>query len=128
MRNKKIRQLGVPTLYIMGAGFLIIILIGLFVNGYGNYRKNKISYSYEDLKSKNTVISEQEIYDFMNYTIFEADSVINDRREFMKLNCFSLKHSSELKKFINSQPETVLTIQDKKYMKSQIKNQIFLWD
>ncbi|PJC63185.1 MAG: hypothetical protein CO022_00580 [Flavobacteriales bacterium CG_4_9_14_0_2_um_filter_32_27] len=112
----------------MGAGFLIIILIGLFVNGYGNYRKNKISYSYEDLKSKNTVISEQEIYDFMNYTIFEADSVINDRREFMKLNCFSLKHSSELKKFINSQPETVLTIQDKKYMKSQIKNQIFLWD
>ncbi|GAA5023667.1 hypothetical protein GCM10011506_06690 [Marivirga lumbricoides] len=64
----------------------------------------------------------------MNYTLFEADSAIDDRREFIKLNCFSLKHSSELKKFINSQPDTILTIQEKNHLKSQFDSQTFLWD
>jgi len=128
MRNRKIRQLGVPNLYIIGAGLLIVVLIGFFLNGYDVYRKTNAGYSYDDLKNRNTVISKQEIYDFMNYTFFGADSAIDDRREFMKLNCFSFKHSSDLKKFINSQPDSILTSQDKKFMKSQLVNQTFLWD
>jgi hypothetical protein len=128
MRGKKIRQLGVPNLYIIGVGLLIVVLIGFFLNGYDDYRKTNAGYSYDDLKDRNTVISEQEIYDFMNYTLFGADSVIDDRREFMKLNCFSLKHNTELKEFINTQPDTILTRHDKKFMKSQLENQFFLWD
>jgi hypothetical protein len=128
MRNKKIRQLGVPNLYIIGAGLLIVVLIGFFLNGYGVYRKTNAGFSYDDLKSRNTVISEQEIYDFMNYTFFGADSAIDDRREFMKLNCFSFKHSSDLKRFINSQPDSILTSRDKKFMMGQLVNQTFLWD
>ena len=97
MKNKKIRHLGVSNLYIIGAGLLIVVLIGFFMNGYHDYRKVNAGYSYDDLKNRNTVISEQEIYDFMNYTLFGADSVFDDRREFLKLNCFSFKHSSDLK-------------------------------
>jgi len=64
----------------------------------------------------------------MNYTLFGADSLIDNRREYIKLNCFSSKHSSDLKNFINSQPDSILTSQDKKFMKSQLANQTFLWD
>lgn len=126
--KKKKRQLGVPNLYIVGAGLLIVILIGFFLNGYDDYRKTNAGYSYDDLKKRNTVIYEQEIYDFMNYTLFCADSLIDDRREFMKLNCFSLKHSLDLKKFINSQPDSILTSHDIKFIKSQLAYQTFLWD
>lgn len=128
MRHKKIRQFGVSNLYIIGAGLFIVIIIGFFLNGYDDYRKTNAGYSYDELKNKYTVISEQEIYDFMNYTLFGADSVIDDRREFMKLICISFTHSSDLKKFINSQPDTVLTGQDKKIMTAQLEYQTFLWD
>lgn len=128
MRHRKIRQLGVSNLFIIGTGLLLVILIGLFLNSYDDYRKTNAGYSYDDLKNKYTVIYEQEIYEFMNYTLFGADSVIEDRREHIKLNCLSFKHSSSLKKFINSQTDTVLTSQDKKFMKSQLEYQTFLWD
>lgn len=128
MRNKKIRQLGVPSLYIIGIGLLIVVFVAFFLNGYNDYRKTNVEYSYNDLKSRNTVIAGQEIYDFMNYALFGADSVIDDRREFMKLNCFSFKHSSDLKKFINAQSDTVLTSQDKRFMRLQFDDQPFLWN
>lgn len=72
MRHKKIRQLGIPNLYIVGVGLLIIFLVGFFLNGYDDYRKTNAGYSFNDLKNKYTVISNQEIYDFMNYTLFGA--------------------------------------------------------
>ena len=78
MRNIKIRQLGVPNLYIMGPGLLIIVLIGFFFNGYDNYRNTNCGSSYDDLTNRNAVVSEQEIYDFMNFALFEADRIIID--------------------------------------------------
>lgn len=128
MRHKKIRQIGVPNLYIMGVGLLLVFLIGFFLNGYSNYRKTNTGYSYDDLKNKYTVISDPEIYNFMNYNLFGADSIIDDRGEFVKINCFSFKHSSDLKKFIGTQPDSVLTIQNQKFMKSQLQYQTLLWD
>lgn len=128
MRNQKIRQLGIPGFYIIGAGFLIVGLIGFFLNDYKNYRETNLGYTYEDLKSRNLVIVEQEIYEFMNSNIFDVDSILVDKREFMKINCFTLKHSSDLRKFINSQTDSILTSYDKKFMKSQIENQTYLWD
>lgn len=117
-----------PGIYIVGAGLLIVVLVGLFLNGYDVFRKKNAGYSYLDLKNRNTVISEHEVYDFMNYAIFGVDNSISERREFFKLNCFALKHSSDLRKFISSQSDTILTRQDKKYMRSQFDNQTLLWD
>lgn len=117
-----------PNLYITGAGLLIIVLVAFFIYGYDNHRKRVSKYSYDDFKSRYTVISEPAVYDFMNYTLFKADTAFANRREFIKLNCFSIKHSSDLKKFINSQSSTILSFQDKKQLKSQIDKQTFLWD
>lgn len=128
MKHEKIRPFGVPNLYIIGPGLLTIVLLAFFMNGYDHYRKKNAGYSYDELKTRNIVISEQEIYDFMNYTLFGADSLIDDKRESMKLICFSLKHNSDIKRFIFSQPDTVLTTQDRKYMGSQCDSRIFLWD
>ena len=128
MRHKKISQFGVSNLYIIGTGLFIVIIIGFFLNGYDDYRKTNTGYSYDELKNKYTVIFEQEIYDFMNYALFGADSVIYDRREFKKLNCFSFEHSTALKKFIKSLSDTVLTSHDKKFMNSQFEYQTLLWD
>lgn len=128
MKHEKIRPFGVPNLYIIGPGLLTIVLLAFFMNGYDHYRKKNAGYSYDELKTRNIVISEQEIYDFMNYTLFGADSLIDDKRESMKLICFSLKHKPDIKRFIFSQPDTVLTTQDRKYMGSQCDSRIFLWD
>lgn len=117
-----------PSIYIVGAGLLIVVLVGLFLNGYDVFRKKNAGYSYLDLKDRNTVISEQEVYDFMNYTILGVDNSISERRKFIKLNCFALKHSSDLRKFISSQSDTILTRQDKKFMRSQFESQTLLWD
>jgi hypothetical protein len=46
----------------------------------------------------------------------------------MKINCFSLKHSSELKSFINSISDNILNNTDKKFIKNQLTDEIYLWD
>ncbi len=110
------------------AGFLIVTLLGLLVYWYYDYFNSNAAYSYDELKSKNTVISEQEIYDFMNFAFFNADSILKDKREFAKINCFTIQHGQDISNFINSLSDTVLTSEDKIYMKTQMVKQPFLWD
>ena len=69
-----------------------------------------------------------ETYDFMNHTLFDGDSILTDSMEFMKLNCFSLKHSSDLKSFINSISDSLLSSSDKKFMRNQLTDEVYLWD
>lgn len=128
MRSKKIKIFGVTTYLQLGAGLLIAALIGIFVFRYYNDVKSNVLYSYDELKSRNIVISDQEIYDFMNIALLNGDSLRTDKREFLKLNCFTITHDSYMAKFISSQADTVLTAQDKTFMKSQITNQKYLWD
>lgn len=128
VRNSKFRQLGIPSFYVIGGGFAILILIGLFVLNYDNYRKTNAGYSYSDLKKRYNVITNNDTYDFLNYSLFGADSILSDSLEFIKINCFTLKHSSKLKSFINSISDTLLSPTDKKIMKSQLSSEVFLWD
>jgi hypothetical protein len=127
-RNPKNNQLGIPSLFIVGGGFTIVMLIGLFLLNYDNYRKNNASYSYLDLKEKYNVIKEKEVYSFMNSTFFKTDAIRSDSMEFTKIKCFSKKHSSELKSFIKSVNDTLLSSSEKKYMKNQLINEVYLWD
>ncbi len=128
LRNSKYRQLGIPSLFIVGGGFAILFLIGLFVLNYNNYRETNAGYSYSDLKDRYPVIEDIETYDFMNHTLFDGDSILTDSMEFMKLNCFSLKHSSDLKSFINSISDSLLSSSDKKFMRNQLTDEVYLWD
>lgn len=128
LRNTKYRQLGIPSLFIVGGGFAILILIGLFVLNYDNHRKINAGYSFSELKETNELIKGNYIYDFMNHALFDSDSILTDSLEFMKINCFSLKHSNELKSFINSINDSLLSSTDKKCMKNQLTNEIYLWD
>lgn len=127
-RNRKNNQLGVPNLYIIGGGFIIVILIGLFMLNYDNYRKTNAGYSYLDLKEKYNLISENDVYSFMNSTFFKTDSLVSDSMEFTKIKCFTRKHSSELKAFLKSADDTLLSESDRNYMKSKLTDEIYLWD
>ncbi len=128
LRHKKYRQLGIPSLFVVGGGLAIVILIGLFVLNYDNYRKTNAGYSYSDLKEKYPVIKEEVAYEFMNYALFGAPKTETDSLEFIKLNCFSTKHTSDLKSFISSMNDSLLSKADKKIMKQQLSNKVFLWD
>ncbi len=128
VRHKKYRQLGIPSLFIVGGGLAIVILIGVFVLDYDNYRKTNAGYSYSDLKEKYPVIKDTETYEFMNYAFFGASNIITDSLEFIKLDCFSLKHSSDLKSFISSANDRLLSREDKISMRQQLSNEVYLWD
>lgn len=117
-----------PSFFVVGGGFSILILIGLFVLNYDNHRQTNAGYSYLDLKERYTVITDPEAYDFMNEVLYENDSNLTDSMEFMKLNCFSIKHSSELKSFIKSINDSILSNTDKKFLKNQLTDKIYLWD
>ena len=91
------RQLGIPNLFIVGCGFVIVILISLYGLNYINYSRSMAGYSYLDLEEKYPVIKGDEIYDFMNQALFECDTILTDSMEFIKLNCFSLKQGPEIK-------------------------------
>lgn len=127
-RNTKYKQVGIPSLFIVGCGFTIVIFIGLFVLNYGNYRTKNNGYSYEDLKERNSVISGNEIYEFMNFALFDAENIENDSMEFMKINCFSLKHSSDLESFIKSINDSILSSSDRLFMANQLNSETYLWD
>ena len=114
LRHKKYRQLGVPSLLVVGGGLAIVILIGVFVLNYDNYRKSNAGYSYSDLMEKYPVIKDIETYEFMNYALFGASDIETDSMEFIKLNCFSLKHTSDLKSFVSSASDSLLSREDKK--------------
>jgi hypothetical protein len=128
LRHKKNKQLGSPSLFVIGGGLAIVILIGVFVLNYDNYRKRNIDYSYSDLKDNYSVINDKEAYEFMNYALFGASNIVADSLEFIKLNCFSLMHTSQLKSFINSSSDTLLNSSDKKFMRQQLNNKLFLWN
>lgn len=127
-KNSKVRQRGVPSLFVIGTGFFIVVLMGLFLYGYIDFHRKNATFSYSDLKNKYPLVEGEEIYEFMNLTLFDSDSVIADSREHSKLVCLTLKHSAHLRKFINSLNDTVLTRKDKRFMKSQFVDQTFLWD
>jgi len=122
------RQLGIPNLFIVGCGFVIVILISLYGLNYINYSRSMAGYSYLDLEEKYPVIKGDEIYDFMNQALFECDTILTDSMEFIKLNCFSLKQGPEIKSFINSQNDNLINKADKNFMKKQLSNNIYLWD
>ncbi|BDD06666.1 hypothetical protein [Aureibacter tunicatorum] len=126
MRKKKYRQIGVHSIFSIGCGFIITVFLGMFIFDYNSFRKRYTGYSYDDLKSVSTVIDDVESYSFMNSN--ELDSVLLDSMQYLKVNCFTLKHSSDLDKFIKSLSDTVLNDKDKRYMRGQISNELLLWD
>ena len=77
---------------------------------------------------KYPVIKDIETYEFMNFTLFVASNIETDSLEFIKLNCFSLKHTSDLKSFISSSSDSLLSREDKKIMRQHLSNEVYLWD
>jgi hypothetical protein len=118
--HKKTTHFYFPVQYLVSIVLLLILIIGLFIYNTGD--------SYVQLKRNNKLIDDQGIYDFVNFAFFKADNIGLDKREFTKLNCFTQKYSTYITEFIDLQPDTVLSKQDKNYMKSHIQNRPFLWD
>jgi hypothetical protein len=115
-----------PSFYFVGVGLLIIVVIAVFFTNLENYRQRKSNTSYEELIEKHELISEEWIYKFMNNTFFNSDTILNDSLCFFKVNILTSKHSSDLRKYISS--SSLLSRADKKYLKSQLSNKIFIWD
>ena len=117
-----------PNLFVIGVGLVIVIWLGVFVLNYDKYMVTSAGYSYSDLKEVQAVITDAECYDFMNNALLGGEKILTDSMEFIKLNCYSLKHSSELKSFINSLNDSILNASDKDFMKSELQNKTYLWD
>lgn len=127
-KRSKHKQLGVPSLFIIGGGFAISILLGLFFLNYNSFLQKNADYSYADLKQRYAVIKDIEAYDFMRDALLDGDSVLLDSMEFTKIKCFSIKHSSDLKSFINSIDDSLLSVSERKYMLNQLTDEMYLWD
>jgi hypothetical protein len=64
----------------------------------------------------------------MNQTILSGDEATSDSLEFLKLVCFSLKHSEELYSFIKSIEDSLVPKLDKRYMLKQHSDKTYLWN
>ena len=128
MRRRKINQLGMPSLYTVGLGVVLVIFLGVYFYGYDGFWKRSVAYEYVDLIEHNEVVCGEHIYNFMNECLFAEESIEDNLRLFTKLKCFSLKHSSALERFFVEAAPSVLTIEEKSYMKKQLGVTLKLWD
>ena len=124
MRKSNYKQFGIPNLFVVGGGFAILILVTFF----GLDHQKSSQYSFEDLKNKHVTLDDDEAYTLMNQAIFDRDSILTDSLLFIKLNVFALKHSSDLKSFINEASDSLINPTDKRYMIKQLSDMVSLWD
>lgn len=124
MRKSNYKQFGIPNLFVVGGGFAILILVTFF----GLDHQKSSQYSFEDLKNKHVTLDDDEAYTLMNQAIFDRDSILTDSLLFIKLNVFTLKHSSDLKSFINEASDSLISPTDKRYMIKQLSDMVSLWD
>jgi hypothetical protein len=124
VRKSNYKQFGIPNLFVVGGGFAILILVTFF----GLDHQKSSQYSFEDLKNKHVTLDDDEAYTLMNQAIFDRDSILTDSLLFIKLNVFTLKHSSDLKSFINEASDSLINPTDKRYMIKQLSDMVSLWD
>lgn len=110
---------------LLGVG---IILIGYSI--YENFYREKkyLNASYEELKKEYKLVNDSEAYEFINSMLNSSDTIINDIREHIKINCFTSEHGKEIREFLELQNDSILSKNDKEFMKSQFENKVYLWD
>ena len=114
-KNKRKNYL--TNIFIISFGFFIIII---FTNHIYKFTHNYIYSTYDELKLKREVISENEIYEFLNEIYLDSDSIENDSLKFRKLMCFSIPHSEPLINLIDELPDSIVDNDNRIYFKSQI--------
>ncbi|MFB9095434.1 MULTISPECIES: hypothetical protein [Flavobacterium] len=80
------------------------------------------------MKLNKEVISENEVYKFLNEIYSENASIENDSLKFRKLMCFSIPHSETLVNLIDELPDSIVNIENKIHLKNQICTKTKLWD
>ena len=112
--------------YIGASSLLIIFLCCLFLLNYENHRKIRASYSYADLRTQYQVIEDEIVYELINQVFL--DTKIVDSMKMWNINCFTFQHSYALKSFIKKTSDDLISQTDKKIMRRQLNNTIYLWD
>jgi hypothetical protein len=115
------------NLFIVGCGFIIILMIAFYMTNYISPNRQSRDLDYSELVKKHKFIEEEFAYELVNELIF-SDSALVDSMEFVKINAFSIPHSKEMKRFIKSFPDSVLNRNDKRYMTKQLSKKKLLWD
>ncbi|CAM3989960.1 DUF4829 domain-containing protein [Flavobacterium jumunjinense] len=122
-KNKRKNYL--TNIFIISLGFFIIVI---FTNHIYKFTHNYIYSSYAELKLNKEVISENEVYKFLNEIYSENASIENDSLKFRKLMCFSIPHSETLVNLIDELPDSIVNIENKIHLKNQICTKTKLWD
>ena len=122
-KNKRKNYL--TNIFIISFGFFIIII---FTNHIYKFTHNYIYSTYDELKLKREVISENEIYEFINEIYYKNDSIANDSLKYRKLMCFSIPHSKAFVNLIDELPDSIVNIDNKIHLKNQIYTKTKLWD
>lgn len=123
MKNKRKNYL--TNIFIISLGFFIIVI---FINHIYKFTHNYIHSTYDELKLTREVISENEIYDFLNEIYTDGDSIEKDSLKFRKLMCFSIPHSEPLINLIDELPDSIVDNDNRIYFKNQICKKTKLWD
>ena len=127
MINSKFRKLKILSFVIIGC-FAIFLFIKFCVLSSYDHKIVDDNCIYSDLTKKYSVIKNNDIYNFMNYTFFNANTVLTDSLEFTTIDCLTIDCRSKLRSYIISRKDTLLNFFDKLIMKSQLSDEIYLWD
>lgn len=105
---------------------LIIIAYKIYEREHVNKKLEKAT--YEQLKEEFRLINEVEIYEFMNSLLNGKDTVVEDKREHIKIDCLTREHGIEIREFLEMQDDSVISKEDKEIMKLQFENTKYVWD
>ena len=122
-KNKRKNHL--INIFIISFVFFIILV---FTNHLYKFTHNYIYSTYDELKLTREVISENEIYEFINEIYYKNDSIANDSLKYRKLMCFSIPHSKAFVNLIDELPDSIVNIDNKIHLKNQIYTKTKLWD
>ena len=108
-------------------GILLIIIV-YKINEREHVNKKLEKATYEQLKEEFRLINEVEIYEFMNSMLNGKDTVVEDKREHIKIDCLTLEHGIEFREFLELQDDSLISKEDKEFMKLQFANTKYVWD
>jgi len=81
--------------------------------------------TFQSCSKSKTIVTEQDIYSFMNAAIFHSDSTITDQKEFEKIHALIVPFSESIRSFIWTLD---IGFSDKFFLQRQIDQELINWD
>lgn len=127
-KARRYRGLGIPSLFIVGCGFLITLFLAFFMLNYPLYESYIRELTFGELKQKYPVIRSDKTYHFVNQVILEESGEKADSSNAPYIEAKSVPfNTNRVERVLEKLAGKAITNLQKEQLASQLNEAYYLW-